>query len=188
LEAFSSRYNSARGVSFIGEETRVDETDARSGRMTNDILGLRNSPSAAPELLRDALAYWEGKLGGRRMPARRDLDPVLEIPRLLPWIILVDVLRDPVDFRYRVIGTGVVDRTRRNYTGACLSELTHVERDGPLWTDRIAAIETRAPRLTAPSYTGRDKTVQGVSGVHLPLSNDGESVDMILTFVAYRTN
>jgi hypothetical protein len=155
--------------------------------MTNTILGLRNQPSASSEIVRAALTYWEGKLEGRRMPARRDIDPVLEIPGLLPWIILVDVLRDPLDFRYRVIGTGVVERTRRDYTGACLSELTHVERDGPLWIDRIAVIETRAPRLTAPSYTGGDNTVQNVSGVHLPLSGDGDHVNMILTFVAYRT-
>ncbi|EWY36303.1 hypothetical protein N825_28950 [Skermanella stibiiresistens SB22] len=121
------------------------------------------------------------------MPARRDLDPILEIPSLLPWIILVDVPRDPPDFRYRLIRTGVVARARRDYTGARLSELSHIERGGPLWTDRLEVIETRAPRLTAPSYRGGDDTVRGVSGVHLPLSNDGGSVDMILTFVAYRS-
>src|SRR3954465_8270682 len=45
------------------------------------------------QFLEDALTYWESKRAGRRMPARRDLDPVLEIPNLLRWIILVDVLR-----------------------------------------------------------------------------------------------
>jgi hypothetical protein len=59
----------------------------------------------APPIAREALAYWEGKLSGRPMPTRRDFDPVFEIPHLLPWIMLVDVLREPLDFRYRLIGT-----------------------------------------------------------------------------------
>ena len=44
----------------------------------------------------------------------------------------------------------------------------------------------RAPKLTAPPYIGRDNRIQGVCGIHLPLSSDGEAVDMILTAVAYR--
>ena len=40
------------------------------------------------------LEYWRGKCDGRAMPARADIDP-LEIPRLLPYVYLVDVLDDP---------------------------------------------------------------------------------------------
>ncbi|WP_256445745.1 hypothetical protein [Skermanella sp. TT6] len=41
--------------------------------------------------------------------------------------------------------------------------------------------------MTAPAYAVGDNTVQSVSGIHLPLADDGETVDMIFTFVAYRT-
>jgi hypothetical protein len=95
--------------------------------------------------LQDALTYWENKRAGRRMPARRDLDPVFEIPTLLRWIILVDVLRDPLDFRYRLIGSGVVDRSRRNYTGKLFSELAHIGPDSLLWKQRAAVVEKAAP-------------------------------------------
>lgn len=155
--------------------------------MYDDIPVRRGAASNVPPIIREALAYWEGKLAGRSMPARRDFDPVFEIPHLLPRIMLVDVLRDPLDFRYRVIGMGIAERSTRNYTGRRLSELSHVTRTSPLWTDRQTVIETRAPKLTAPAYTGGSKTVQSVSGIHLPLSSDGETVDMIFTFVAYRT-
>ena len=66
------------------------------------------------QIVQEALAYWESKRSGRRMPARRDFDPVFEVPRLLPWIVLVDVLHEPLDFRFRLIGSGIVDRSRGN--------------------------------------------------------------------------
>ena len=115
------------------------------------------------QFLEDALTYWESKRAGRRMPARRDLDPVLEIPNLLRWIILVDVLRDPLDFRYRVIGSGVVDRSRQNYTGKLFSELSHIGPDSLLWKQRANVVET-APRCDASRPTRLWCRNEGVGG------------------------
>ena len=41
--------------------------------------------------LRQTYEYWRGKAGARPLPSRSDIDPV-EIPRLLPHIMLVDVI------------------------------------------------------------------------------------------------
>jgi len=41
--------------------------------------------------------------------------------------------------------------------------------------------------MTTPVYIGRDKLVRSVSGIHLPVSDDGETVNMIFTFVSYQT-
>jgi hypothetical protein len=135
--------------------------------------------------LQDALTYWENKRAGRRMPARRDLDPVFEIPTLLRWIILVDVLRDPLDFRYRLIGSGVVDRSRRNYTGKLFSELAHIGPDSLLWKQRAAVVEKAAPLRCEPPYAGLTPGVRGVVVIHLPLSDDGETVNMIFTMTTF---
>src|SRR5687768_5977288 len=97
------------------------------------------------QVLQDALTYWESKRAGRAMPARRDLDPVLEIPKLVPWVVLVDVLRDPLDFRFRLIGTGIVDRSHANYTRKLFSELPHIGCGSHLWKHRATVVETRAP-------------------------------------------
>ena len=155
--------------------------------MSDDILSRWGIGSNAPCIVHEALTYWESKLAGRRMPSRRDFDPVFEIPALLPWVMLVDVLRDPPDFRYRLIGTGIASRSRRDHTGHLFSELSRTGPDSVVWKDRIAVVETRAPKLTAPAYIGKDKLIQGVAGIHLPLSSDGGMVDMIFTFVAYQT-
>ena len=156
--------------------------------MPDDLLARWGVPATAPQIVHESLAYWESKRAGRRMPARRDLDPVFEIPSLLPWVMLVDVLQQPLDFRYRLIGTGIAARAHHDHTGCCFSELSRAGPDSMVWKDRMAVVETRAPKLTAPAYIGRDNLIRGVSGIHLPLSSDGETVDMIFTAVAYRTH
>lgn len=51
--------------------------------------------------------YWEAKIVDGRLPPSRDIEP-LDIPCLLPQIILFYVVRDPWNFRFRLIGTNVV--------------------------------------------------------------------------------
>src|SRR5215469_5086608 len=72
--------------------------------------------------------YWDGKRGGRMMPSRRDLDPS-EIVKLLPHIYMVDVLRDPLRFRYRLIGTAICAFLGRDYTGRAVDAATYGEGD-----------------------------------------------------------
>jgi hypothetical protein len=140
------------------------------------------------QVLQDALTYWESKRAGRAMPARRDLDPVLEIPRLVPWVVLVDVLRNPLDFRFRLIGTGIVDRSHANYTGKLFSELPHIGCDSHLWKHRVTVVETGAPLRCEPPYIGGVPGVRRVVDIHLPLSEDGTDVNMILTVVAFHAD
>ena len=136
-------------------------------------------------LLQDALTYWESKKAGRTMPARRDLDPILEVPHLTPWIVLVDVFHDPLDFKFRLIGSGVVDRSQGNHTGKLFSKMPGFGPGNYLWTHRAAAVEAKAPIRSEPPYVGRARGVRGVADIHLPLSNDDRAVNMILTVVAY---
>ena len=137
------------------------------------------------QILVDGRAYWESKLAGRGMPSRRDFDPLLEVPKLLPWMALTDVFRDPLDFRYRLIGTRIADRSRSDYTGKRFSELPHTGPDSQVWRDRAAVVTSRAPLFCEPPYTGGSSSVRGVSGIHLPLSDDDAEVNMIMTIVAY---
>ena len=72
----------------------------------------RPAPDALSDSrLQDGLDCWGGKLAGRSMAARADIDPV-EIPSLLQHLMLVDVVANG-RFRYRLIGTG-----ERRGTGA----------------------------------------------------------------------
>jgi len=141
---------------------------------TGELRGALTSP-----LLRQVLAYWEGKRGRREMPARRDID-VVEIPRLLPHIILIDVLRDPLDFRYRLIGSGVREILRRDYTGKLFSEIPGKGRNSIIWGNCERVVATRRPFSRTPPYVGPKQDVQPHENLLLPLSENGVTVDMIL--------
>jgi hypothetical protein len=140
------------------------------------------------QILQDALKYWESKRAGRRMPARRDFDPRLEITKLVPWIVLVDVLRDPLDFRFRLVGSGIVDRSQGNHTGKLFSEMPQFGPGNYLWMHRAAVVETGTPLRSEPPYVGRTRGVRSVADIHLPLSDDDTVVNMIFTVVAFHSD
>jgi hypothetical protein len=56
---------------------------------------------------------------GRALPSRSDIDPI-EIPRLLPHIMLVDVM-GPGLYRYRLVGTEIATAMGVNARGVLLS-------------------------------------------------------------------
>ena len=71
--------------------------------------------TASPEM-EWVLAYWRLLLKDDVLPDRRDLDPV-QIPKLLPGIILIDIHRDHYRFRLRLIGERMVAYRGRNLAG-----------------------------------------------------------------------
>ena len=131
---------------------------------------------------RDSFVYWDGKRVGRSMPSRRDIDPI-EIPRLLPYVMLIDVLRDPLDFRYRLIGTEVRRILHGDYTG---KRYTDVPGKGPgsvVWGDYEAVVARKEPLVSTPPYVGPDKQVRRCRNLLMPLSDDGATVNMVLGVV-----
>ena len=56
------------------------------------------------EPLRTMYAYWRSKREGRRMPSRQSIEPS-EIPRLLPHVMITEVIDHGARFRYRLSGT-----------------------------------------------------------------------------------
>ena len=56
------------------------------------------------------------------MPARADIDP-LEVPRLLPPLMLVAVAGEPPRFRFRLVGTEIVARYDAALTGRELDDI-----------------------------------------------------------------
>jgi hypothetical protein len=66
-------------------------------------------------------AYWERKRGARPAPARKEIDPA-EIVPLLPHLFLIEAVGTPSRFRYRLIGTAVVELTGRDLTGHFVDE------------------------------------------------------------------
>lgn len=69
------------------------------------------------------LDYWLGlrdRLGC--VPGRKDID-VLELRQAIGNIMMLEVLDDGYDARYRVYGTGIAEFARNDWTGQTVSEL-----------------------------------------------------------------
>jgi hypothetical protein len=136
----------------------------------------------ANDVIAQARSYWERIRGERRMPRRGDLDPV-EIPRLLPFVMLVDVLAEPLDFRFRLIGSAVQAIIAQNYVGRRFSELPHMVRGNMVWAEYEAVVSHHQPVATIVDYIGSDRFVQCVRHCLMPLSNDDRAVNMIFAAV-----
>jgi hypothetical protein len=136
----------------------------------------------ANDIIAQARSYWERIRGSRNMPRRGDLDP-LDIPRLLPFVMLVDVLTEPLDFRFRLIGSAIQEIIARNYLGRCFSALPHMARGNLIWAEYEAVASQQRPVAAILDYVGSDRYVQGVRHGLMPLSNDGRAVNMIFAAV-----
>lgn len=135
----------------------------------------------APELraIRD---YWNAKRGTRPMPRRKDVDP-LELAAHLPYLSLVDVLRGGVDFRFRLLGTGITGQFGRDSTGKTMSEAYATADPEVLhWMiDSFAMVVTsKRPVLMWGLLRAVDKDFVRFETFHMPLSEDGDEVSMFL--------
>jgi hypothetical protein len=75
-------------------------------------------------LLRDLYDYWASLRGDLALPRRADFDP-LQLPRLLPFLIVNEVERGPggtMRFRIRLEGEGVVAARGHSARGRYLDE------------------------------------------------------------------
>lgn len=147
-------------------------------------------PSTIEEpLLHAVREYWRSKRGDRRMPARADLD-VLELRPFMGSMFLFDVLDQGQDFRFRLIGTHLVERFGRDSTGKTFSEAyAGTDQVTANWLrgvyERVVAeavpIWSRAPL----AQVDRDFVVS--AAIHLPLSADGRTVNMVFGASAFST-
>ncbi len=100
---------------------------------------------------RRAYAYWRSKASEGRLPGRRDIDP-LEVPDLLPWLTLVDAIREGegrrLRLRCRLIGTEVVTRFGRDITGLYAEEAYPEDYLAQALETYGAIIESRCPHLS----------------------------------------
>ncbi|MCC7046632.1 MAG: PAS domain-containing protein [Alphaproteobacteria bacterium] len=137
----------------------------------------------APGIVRlRALAdYWRSKCAGRMAPRRVDIDPA-EIREHMPTLFMVEVLPRG-EYRYRLVGSELVERTGRNATGKILSQL-HAERPEVLRLlkarfDQVVA--ARAPVFSRGEvyWLDGDEMRQFECG-YFPLSEDGRTVSIIL--------
>jgi hypothetical protein len=141
-----------------------------------------NPASLENETLAFLHTYWNAKRGTRAMPSRGDIK-ASEIKDHLGWVMLVEVLPDISDFRYRLIGTLVTQYFLSDGTGRTVSEI--YDKSNPAAGKGIAAIFRKCARDKAVIHAFGNANWIGdgfekFDCICLPLSEDGERVNMIL--------
>ena len=127
--------------------------------------------------------YWFAKRRGRRLPARRDIDP-LEFPYVLGDLMLVDVLRDPERFRVRLHGTNLVLRAGYDMTGKSLDDLPRPEYRNYV-LDRCRGLVAGREPLALVHDRILDDRLSRYEALWLPFADNGTDVDLLICALIY---
>ncbi|MBM3547345.1 MAG: PAS domain-containing protein [Alphaproteobacteria bacterium] len=136
-----------------------------------------------PNLVR-LYRHWDEMRRGRAMPSRADVDP-LNLPALLGNLILIDVLREPLRFRYRLIGSRLTERVKRDMTGKFFDEVPEPVYRARLYEWHGGCVDEKVPRAAVTARRLLDRW-EPYEILTVPLSTDGTLVDMTLTGIYYR--
>lgn len=133
----------------------------------------------------EGFRYWDSKRKGDAIPARCAFDPLLEIPGLVRFMMLKDVQWEPLDFRYRLVGTGLLNHFTTDWTGKFMSEVEYQRPPSTIWDYHKRVAESGEPLFIKPNYVGPHKDYLFIESVMLPLANDHRRVDMIMIFIDF---
>lgn len=134
--------------------------------------------------LKTLLRYWNDKRAGRPLPSRSDIDP-LELKPVLGNILLIDVVQADEHergrrFRYRLFGTEFVFYHGTDLTGHWLDEIPNTGFRDSLIAMYHSVVEDGAKRMVSYDYMLESRRHR-FQALILPLSSDGQSVDIILS-------
>lgn len=143
-------------------------------------------PPGSPVVLLHRLWQSIAPAGGG-LPGRQHLDPLDIAPQILPWVFLMDVVRDgdaALDYRYRLVGTGNVTLVGRDATGE-LASTVFGRVEAPFVLDTFdLTVHTRKPTFWIATVP-QDRF--GAVTIHrglCPMARDGRTINMLLCVAA----
>lgn len=150
--------------------------------MSKPAISLQLSELTSPRIHR-LHGYWQQHCKDGKLPRRGDIAPD-QIRDLLPNIMIVDVERNPMRFRYRLVGTRVVEYNGVEFTGRYLGEIGWPEEQD-LIDSYAFVVSSRQPFFGLLAWGLVTGALGRCEFVRLPLSEDGEQVTQILAMEDY---
>jgi hypothetical protein len=133
--------------------------------------------------LRTLAELWASKRKGDAIPCRSDFSD----EDLRPWfghMLMVDVVEGPHRFRFRLMGTSLVDAASRELTGKFFDEADTSGYDSDVLEDYAEVLRTKAPLCKTRHYNPQPGSFMDHWRVYerllLPLASDGKTIDRIL--------
>lgn len=122
--------------------------------------------------------FWKVIRRGRRLPCRCDFAPE-QLDFILGQIAIVDVLRDPANFRFRLIGTRLEEAGRRGDQGKTLDQIEPAAYRRVVGRAFREVVETAQPLCHQVSYMHHQNLVS-FEQIILPFSHTGDRVEVLL--------
>ena len=134
-----------------------------------------------PGRLREFLNFWHGLRGDRWAPTWQEFHLPDVPPSIIPYVIVLDVVQDPLDFIYRFWGTGNTTSIGYDCTGMSVSQ-------NRLFSAKVMSeckqlMVERRPLVWFSKVTRDDGLHREYARVRAPLSDDGETVTHIVSAV-----
>ncbi len=149
-------------------------------------LEFNQPPKDCAAELRDLHQYWTSIHPKAGLPGRQHFNPA-DIAHLLPRLWLVDVVGDPMRFRFRLVGTGITTFTGRDSTEKWLDEVYDDFRNTGAHrricqcaSDGKPLFQQDGEVISNPEYG----TIRA-ERLYLPLASNGKKVDIIVIMTNY---
>lgn len=147
-------------------------------------LGLRlpgNVSEDCHEKVRQIVDYWMAIHPSAGLPGRQHFDP-LDVPALLPYIRLLDVVGSLPRFRVRLMGTKVREFMGEEQTGRWLDEVFPNLHGSLTHAELVRTVTMKVPRWRrGKPAVALDRKFLDMERCYLPFAQDGKTVDMVLT-------
>lgn len=127
--------------------------------------------------------YWDQRRAGRTMPRRADIDPI-EMRDWLSRMALIDVVENGKTFRYRLVGTALTELRGSDPTGLSVSAAWPREDAEIVTAAYRQVVAQKAPVFCHPARQMQREHERDLGVMLLPLSSDGEKVDVILGYLS----
>lgn len=134
--------------------------------------------------LRSLFDYWNKKRGEQRFILRSQLEPG-EITPLLPLVFILEVQREPRRYLIRLMGTEIATRIGGDYTGRYMDELDLGAIKKQVLAGYDHVVDHVEPHLEFAEFTQQGRGRMQVERLALPMSTDGQTIDLILGSVIH---
>ena len=133
--------------------------------------------------LRRVYNYWANLKDGDRPPKRKQLDPLDLGAAILPYLILIDVVNDGEDFRYRLVGSALALAAGCDFTGKTVREFVQPEKLSEIIESYERCLKTGQICCSFGDFGDTNREFIQYERLVLPLCNeDGKICQMLVAF------
>ena len=128
--------------------------------------------------------YWKARRSAEHaVPLRAAFDPT-ELRELLPNIVVIEVEQAPLRFRYRLVGTRVVEFNKLDFTGFYLGAIGW-DKEQQIVDACAEVVASKQPLYGCYTWTLKNGTIGKCEFGTFPFSQDGETVTQIFGIEDY---